>query len=412
MQWSRVLLPNPAPVAASVPGVHQVKKIGRIRASGIGPVTTADVHFGDLTVFVGPQATGKSIFLQLLKLLLDKHTIQEELRRFGIEWSGRPKDFLELYFGEGMSALWTHGSSKLQVDKRKKIDLATYAKRRKPETPEKLFFIPAQRVMGLRDGATRPFTDYRTGDPFVLRDFSEKLHHLRPERVRPEQGAVSTEESFERRATKAIGESHLRRIRARDRLVAASTPDRPETGDHKSTPLPGLVRRAEGVRPIAAGALLAVASWRDIHARDAGMVVIEEPEMGLHPNGIFAVLNLVLELVARGYRVCISTHSPYVLDVVWALRFFHDNGGQTSDVLDLLGLRSTLATQRLADAALTSRHRVYYFTRDGTVRDISALDPGSGDVGESGWGGLTEFSGRVGDVVAGVAARSRATGGS
>ena len=32
---------------------------------------------------------------------------------------------------------------------------------------------------------------------------------------------------------------------------------------------------------------------------------------------------------------------------------------------------------------------MYYFTRDGTVRDISALDPGSGDFGESGWGGLT-----------------------
>lgn len=113
-----------------------MKKIGRIRASGIGPVTTADIHFGDLTVLVGPQATGKGIFLQLLKLLLDKHTIHEELRRFGIEWNGRPKDFLELYFGEGLSTLWTRGSSKLQVDKRKKIDLATYAKRRKPETPE------------------------------------------------------------------------------------------------------------------------------------------------------------------------------------------------------------------------------------------------------------------------------------
>jgi hypothetical protein len=32
------------------------------------------------------------------------------------------------------------------------------------------------------------------------------------------------------------------------------------------------------------------------------------------------VLLLLLELLARGYRVCISAHSPHVLDVVWALK--------------------------------------------------------------------------------------------
>jgi hypothetical protein len=44
-------------------------------------------------------------------------------------------------------------------------------------------------------------------------------------------------------------------------------------------------------------------------------VVIEEPEAGLHPNAISAVLLLILDLLARGYRVCLSTHSPHVLMV-------------------------------------------------------------------------------------------------
>ena len=130
--------------------------------------------------------------------------------------------------------------------------------------------------------------------------------------------------------------------------------------------------------------------------------------MGLHPNGISAVLNLVLELISRNYRVCISTHSPHVLDIVWALRFFQDSGGRRRDVLDLLGLRSTPRTLRLAEAALESTHRVHYFTRDGSVQDISELDPGADNLAEAGWGGLTEFSGRVGDIVAGVAVRHRA----
>ena len=49
-------------------------------------------------------------------------------------------------------------------------------------------------------------------------------------------------------------------------------------------------------------------------------VVLEELEMGLHPRAISVVLLLVFELFARGYRVCISTHSSQVLDAVWALK--------------------------------------------------------------------------------------------
>jgi predicted ATP-dependent endonuclease of OLD family len=42
-----------------------------LRVSNLGPIKDASLEFGDLTVLVGPQATGKSLFLQLLKLLFD-----------------------------------------------------------------------------------------------------------------------------------------------------------------------------------------------------------------------------------------------------------------------------------------------------------------------------------------------------
>ena len=58
--------------------------MNRLRASNIGPITEADVRFGDLTVLVGPQATGKSIFLQLLKLLVDRPAIHRTMKTFGI----------------------------------------------------------------------------------------------------------------------------------------------------------------------------------------------------------------------------------------------------------------------------------------------------------------------------------------
>ena len=55
-----------------------------LRVSNLGPIQDASVEFGDLTVLVGPQATGKSLLLQLLKLLLDVGPIRNELKRFNL----------------------------------------------------------------------------------------------------------------------------------------------------------------------------------------------------------------------------------------------------------------------------------------------------------------------------------------
>ena len=52
----------------------------RLRVKNVGPIRTADVTPGDLTVFVGPQATGKSIFLQILKLLVDRDSIHDMIQ--------------------------------------------------------------------------------------------------------------------------------------------------------------------------------------------------------------------------------------------------------------------------------------------------------------------------------------------
>ena len=49
--------------------------MNRLRLVNIGQLRVADLEFGDLTVFVGPQATGKSIALQFLKLVEDSGPI-------------------------------------------------------------------------------------------------------------------------------------------------------------------------------------------------------------------------------------------------------------------------------------------------------------------------------------------------
>jgi len=110
-------------------------------------------------------------------------------------------------------------------------------------------------------------------------------------------------------------------------------------------------------------------------------------------------------LLSRGYKVCLSTHSPHVLDVVWALRTMRERNGTVADVLDVFGLPKNPPTKELAEAVLQKEFRVYFFQRSGQVRDISRMDPGAEDGAESGWGGLSGFSGHVGDIVARVVAR-------
>ena len=173
-----------------------------------------------------------------------------------------------------------------------------------------MFYIPAQRVVSLRSGMTRPFNDYQAGDPFVLRNFSDKLYWILrneislDEDVFPRLGRQSAElrkpleeHIFNKFALRMDGSAHQRR------LVLKST---------SGSPLPYLVW-STGQRefaPLLLGLYWLLPPGKTPRRKKFESFVIEEPEMGLHPNGISAVLNLIMELRSRGYRVYLSTHSP------------------------------------------------------------------------------------------------------
>jgi hypothetical protein len=130
-------------------------------------------------------------------------------------------------------------------------------------------------------------------------------------------------------------------------------------------------------------------------------VIIEELEMGLHPRAIAVVVLMLFELAARGYRVCVSTHSPQVLDAMWALKHLKENRAEPRALLDIFEAPVTPSMIKLAKSVMRKSARVYYFNREnGHTTDISCLDPSSEESGESGWGGLSEFSGRANEAVA------------
>lgn len=378
----------------------------RIDLQEVGPIQQAHIEPGDLTVLVGPQATGKSIFLALFKLLLDFSAIQKVLRQYDILWGDDADTFFSVYFGEGMEHVWSAESVvKQNGNVVNRADIAKW--KRAGSVSEQVFYIPAQRVLALRDGLTHPFTDFRAGDPFVVRQFSDILHRLvqsefaRHKQLFPQRGRLKGE-FRDMLDAHIFGGYHLQSDMdwVQRRLVLA----------HQEQKLPFMVWSA-GQRefvPLLLGLYWLLPAGHVSRRKGLQWVVIEEPEMGLHPYAIQAVLVLLLDLLRRGYRVMVSTHSPAVLDIVWALQVFQEVARQDSQdsaaiaaqaVLRLGDLPDHQSYRQFAEAVLKKTYRVYFFQRSGIVRDISSLDPGDEDRAVWGWGGLSEFSGRVADLV-------------
>lgn len=375
-----------------------------LRIENVGPIAKADISFEDLTVLVGPQATGKSITLQLLKLLVDTGSIHQQLQSYGVDWSGDLAQFLTAYFGEGMASLWKADSS-IRWDGAN-VDLATKARGARRSNEENLFYIPAQRVIAMREGWPRPFGDYRAGDPYAVRQFSEQLRLLM-EREFGEDNLFPRSKRLKKELRDGLkahifGEFGLQvdSSRIQKRLVL----DVPETHEQ----LPYMVWSA-GQRefvPMLLGFYWLMPSVRIAKRENLDWVVVEEPEMGLHPSAISVVLFMILELLKRGYRVILSTHSPQVVELVWVIETLRRAKATSGDLLAVFGMGKNPETHKVAQAGLKAKTSVHFFDRTtGCVTDISGLDPFSEDARVSGWGGLVDFSGRANAVVADVLGR-------
>lgn len=372
----------------------------KLLIENLGPVTKAELSFGDLTVLIGPQASGKSITLQLLKLLVDTGSVQAKLRHYGLDWNGDLGTLLDTYFGEGMHGIWRKGETRVAWAG-KSVDLVGIAKRQRKEKPETLSLIPAQRVLVMRNGWPLPFDSYSPGDPFTVRDFSERLRRLlevefTSERLFPQDGRLKREfRDLLKRDLFGDFELRIDKVRAQKRLVLGTAAG----GDG----LPHMVWSA-GQRefiPLLLGLYWLMPPTKTPRRGDLKWVVIEEPEMGLHPKAINGVLLMVLELLRRGYRVCLSTHSPQILEMAWALQNLRQAKASPEAVLNVFGVKPNQAMRALGEAALKKSVAVHFFDRStGLTHDISRLDPSAEEPFEADWGGLTEFTERANREVA------------
>lgn len=377
--------------------------MARLQVANLSHIARADIDFGDFTVLVGPQATGKSLLLQTWKLVQDRGEIVSQLRLAGFTWRDNA-EFLQLLLGQGWGQAWR--SDTAVIAEGKKLSLATLrGLKGQPREEGRVFYIPAHRTLVLDNGWPQLFGAFTPDTPYVVRRFSQVLHGIISQFAIQGNGETSStlfplEQRLKAEIKHKIDEAvfHGARLTLM-RSVAGRQELGLEVGDRLKLGFMSWTAGQREVSPLLLSLYHLLPAGK-IRKRDGiDWVVLEEPEMGLHPKAILAVLMLTLDLVARGYRVILSTHAPVVLDLIFGIHHLQQGGGGSRAVLKMFDLKPTPVMDKWAQSILAKEYRVFAldFDPDNLVRskDISGLDPASEDEQESGWGGLTGFSSQI-----------------
>ncbi len=380
--------------------MYKYELMTHLNVTNLGQIKNADITFGDLTLFVGPQATGKSILLQLIKLLLDSDDILNTLNKNGYYWEGDLANFIELYFGEGMRNLW--GDNTQVCFNQTSVTLEDLL-RKDSRKKEQLFFVPAQRVLTLESGWPRRFTSFDSLDPYVVRNFSEHLLLLMQQGLGSKGSAIFPQTG---RLKQELRDALDASIFHGAKVELNTTAMRKRIQINMNGNLLPFMSWSAGQRefmPLLLGIYWLMPTSKTSKKSDVNWVVIEEPEMGLHPRAILSVILIFLELLHRGYRLLISTHSPIMLEATWAIRNLQKNNSDVKYLYQLFDLKPSLPITELFENILKKKEfSTYYFDQeeDGVeVRDISSLDAFDENLSVADWGGLTSFSSKASEVV-------------
>ncbi len=375
----------------------------RLQIAKFAQIGNLDLTFGDLTVLVGAQATGKSLALQWLKLAVDEMQITDALHEAGFSLR-TPEDAVDAYFGEGMRGAWRTETTVVFNGRRVRPEtLARKTVRNGPSVLASMFFVPAHRALLLSEGWPAPFMKLGADTPVVARLFSqalyERLSRPRTTTVFPQERVLVKE--IRERIDETMfhgGKINLQTQGLRRRLEL----------QFGNTGVPFMTWTA-GQRefaPLLLGLYSVLPERRLRKVEGLEWVVVEEPEMGLHPRAIATVMILVLDLLWRGYRVVLSTHSPLVIDTLWAIRQFQLAKGDPRILAHALELNSQASLMKV-EAAIGKLLKVYYLSyqkvEDGsqcvTAQDISELRTDAEGEAERDWGGLTFYGTKLSEAV-------------
>lgn len=369
----------------------------------LGPISEASVEFGDLTFLVGPQATGKSLFLETLKLVSDGGHIVRTLDTYSYA-TGRVENILNAYYGDGMSKLWREDTSATYEGRTYSGTSWLLEKDHEPSPKESLLYIPAQRILSISDGRPKNFMEFDVSTPYVLRHFSEALRLFFGQVTLMGDGKIEFKSD--------VGREHHQTIlysRAEEEIFNHADITIEEDRGQKK-----LFQRIDGMRvPFMSWSTgqkefipLLFAFYRLVDGEQYKYVIIEEPEMGLHPRAINTIILQLLIFMQAGYRIIVSTHSPMFLEFAWAFNFLKSlkTARFNEALVEIFSMNNW--EKGMTDNVSKKTIKAYFFQRDPdgrvTSQDISSLDVDNDDtvIPEwAEWGGLSFFASKASEVV-------------
>jgi hypothetical protein len=367
-----------------------------------GLIKNVSINFGDLTLLVGPQASGKSIALETLKLVIDRDHIINTLDRYNYIIGHNTDKILNVYFGEGMSDIWKDNT-------RIEYDDISFLKKNLPkkadETDETLFYIPAQRIFSISDGRPKNFMEFDSSSPYILRSFSETLRLF----MQNGMGQADVLFPIKNRLKGFLRRSFDDSIFHNAKIITEERAGQKKmilNVDDLSIPFMSWSAGQKEFMPLLlAFYCLSGPPSKVIKKEKYRYVVIEEPEMGLHPKAIISVILQILELIQTGgYKVIVSSHSPVFLEFAWGFNLLRSKPQQYEALYELFDIPEISPVKEMLAGLFDKSIRTYYFDREsknGKVvsHDISSLDVTDANSIVSNWGGLSEFSSKVSEVV-------------
>lgn len=375
----------------------------RFIVKNFGPIHEVNVELGDLTVLVGAQASGKSLFLQMFKLIKDKNAILKSLENYGFIVNNNLENLLNRYLGEGLSKMLTDKSEFISNDE-------TYI-REKFESPaegdpaDEVFYIPAQRILSIADGRPKYFMEFSENDPFVLRKFSDTLRLF----VQSGLGDSGKLYPLPNRLKSIIKRKYDKTIfhggeivfdeKGGQRKIAMNVED-------MHLPLMTWSAGQKEFMPLLmAFYCLSGPPQPVVNRSQYKYIILEEPEMGLHPLAIQAIILQMIEFIHNGHKVIVSTHSPMLLEFVWAYNCLKKipEDKRVDALCELFDIQCSKNNRKFLNCIYGKDIKTYYFSRNAAgkveAKDISSLDVFSEDVAINEWGGLTQFSSKTNDIV-------------
>lgn len=376
----------------------------RFIVKNFGPIHEVNVELGDLTVLVGAQASGKSLFLQMFKLIKDKNAILKSLENYGFVVNNKLENLLNRYLGEGLSKMLTDKSEFISNDE-------TYI-REKFESPaegdpaDEVFYIPAQRILSIADGRPKYFMEFSENDPFVLRKFSDTLRLF----VQSGLGDSGKLYPLPNRLKSIIKRKYDKTIfhggeivfdeKGGQRKIAMNVED-------MHLPLMTWSAGQKEFMPLLmAFYCLSGPPQPVVNRSQYKYIILEEPEMGLHPLAIQAIILQMIEFMDNGHKVIVSTHSPMLLEFVWAYNCLKKipKNKRVGALCELFDIKNEKwPNVNFLKSIFKKDIKTYYFSRNTAEKveskDISSLDVFSEETAINEWGGLTQFSSKTNDVV-------------